>query len=437
MRTNGPSRVESGGLADRREGVVPERSYPRLPTPDSLFYLGGFDLPLRQARGVQTLHTAHALAESGCRVRLVVGRAPRAGLADLLADYGLRPHPRLSVLALPTVRLPKLPLRSYVHPRLAVWNWSYGLAAVAALRLLPADKRPRLVFARDPRLARLFLQARGLTGAEVIYEVHELFSTRAREPVATGPAGGSPPSRVPRLRRLEQAVFDQAARLIVLTGACKALLVEEFGVAAARVLVAPDAAAAVPAELPAVRLDGETVVYAGQLYPWKGVDTLVRALALLPRARLKIVGGLAADDPHAGRLRDLAAELGVLGRVHFRGFVPHAQVGAELAGAAVAVVPLPDNPMSRYFTSPLKLYEYMAAGLPIVASDLPSLREVLQHEQNALLVRPDDPAALAEAIGRLLADPALGERLRRQAHAAVQRWTWSERAASVLSFLSE
>jgi glycosyltransferase involved in cell wall biosynthesis len=91
--------------------------------------------------------------------------------------------------------------------------------------------------------------------------------------------------------------------------------------------------------------------------------------------------------------------------------------------------------MARYFTSPLKLYEYMAAGLPIVASDLPSLREVLRHDENALLVPPDEPAALADSLGRLLTDAALGERLRRQAHADVQGRTWSARAASVLSFL--
>jgi glycosyltransferase involved in cell wall biosynthesis len=401
----------------------------------NLLYLAGIDLPMRQARAVQTLHTTHALAEQGCQVRLVVGRAPRNGLKVVLGDYGLTPHPNLSLLSLPTLRLPRLPIDAYVHPRLAAWNWSYGLAAIAALRLLPAEQRPELVFARDPRLAQLLLQARPWTGTKVVYEVHELFSTRARESLSTNLDGGRPPNRTPRVRRLEQAVFRDAWRLIALTAACKALLVEEFGVPAEQVLVAPDAAARVPAGLPPRAKDGRTIIYAGQLYPWKGVGTLVRALSRLPGARLKLVGGLSAEDPDAAALRALAGDLGVLGRLQLVGFLPHAEVADALAGASVAVVPLPDNPMARYFTSPLKLFEYMAAGLPIVASDLPALREVLRPDENALLVPPDDSEALADAIGRLLADRELADRLRRQAHADVQDRTWAARAANMLSFL--
>ena len=64
--------------------------------------------------------------------------------------------------------------------------------------------------------------------------------------------------------------------------------------------------------------------------------------------------------------------------------------------------------MARLFTSPLKLFDYMAAGVPIVASDLPALREVLRHEENALLARPGDPEAFALAVRRVLADPGAG-----------------------------
>ena len=395
----------------------------------SLFYAGGIDLPMRQARAVQTLHTARALAAHGCRVTLAAARTPRRGLVDVLAGYGLSPHPNLTILSLPTVRLPELPLAALAHPRLAVRNWSYALSALLALRLLPADRRPALVLARDPRVAWLFLHARGFSGARVVYEVHEIFSTGAREPVSR--AGPLPLLRIPRLRRLEQSVFNAASHCITLTECCRQLLVREFGVSPERVFVAPDAVAHVPAQLPRRAAETRRVVYAGQLYPWKGVDTLVRALAFLPRARLKIVGGLAEGDPHAQALRALARELALADRIDFTGFIPHHRVAGAISDSAAAVIPLPDNPMARYFTSPLKLYEYMAAGLPIVATDLPAIREVLRHDQNALLVPPGDAPAMAAALDRLLSEPELAERLRSRAFEDVKDRTWASRAAII------
>jgi glycosyltransferase involved in cell wall biosynthesis len=400
----------------------------------TLLYVGGIDLPTPQARAVQSLHTAYALAAQGCNVILAVGRAERLSMAKTLADYGLAPDHNLTILALPTLRLPHLPISAYVHPRLAVWNWSYGLAAVVAVRLLPAVSRPRVVLARDPRLAWLFLRARAWTQADVVYEVHELFSTRAREPVAA--IGKDPPVRTPRVRCLEQTVFRNAAGLITLTKACRQLIVDEFGVRPQRILVAPDAVSSVPGSLPPRRVDTRTIVYAGHLYPWKGPATLIRALALVPEARLKIVGGHPGRDSNAEAIRSLARDLGVFERVELSGFLPHAQVASAIVGAAAGVAPLPDNPMSRYFTSPLKLYEYMAAGVPIVASDLPAIREVLRHGHNALLVPPDEPAALAAALQRLLSEPQLADRLRAQAFADVAGCTWAARAQAIASFLA-
>jgi glycosyltransferase involved in cell wall biosynthesis len=101
----------------------------------------------------------------------------------------------------------------------------------------------------------------------------------------------------------------------------------------------------------------------------------------------------------------------------------------------VAVLPLPDNLMARYFTSPLKLFDYMAAGAPIVASEMPTVREVLADGDNSLLVAPEDPGALAAAIRRLLVNPGLADRLRRTAFEQVQSYTWDARAARIIEAL--
>jgi glycosyltransferase involved in cell wall biosynthesis len=231
-------------------------------------------------------------------------------------------------------------------------------------------------------------------------------------------------------------VFEQADLLLPLTIACAEILHQQFGVPAQRIAVVPDGTTAPTGPLPRRDQAGRRIVYAGQLYRWKGVDTLLDALALLPEANLTIIGGRGDPaDPDLAACRARAAELGIADRIEFAGFVPHAEVRARISGAAVAVVPLPDNLMARYFTSPLKLFDYMAAGVPIVASDLPALQEVVTDGDSALLVPPDDPAALAQTIRRLLVNPGLADRLRRTAFEAVADYTWERRAARILEAL--
>jgi glycosyltransferase involved in cell wall biosynthesis len=99
-------------------------------------------------------------------------------------------------------------------------------------------------------------------------------------------------------------------------------------------------------------------------------------------------------------------------------------------------LPNPRSAISSAFTSPLKLFEYMASGRPIVASDLPSLREVLRHEENALLAEPGNPQALVAGIQRIKDDAALGQRLAAQARADVAQFTWARRAERLETLFS-
>ncbi len=99
------------------------------------------------------------------------------------------------------------------------------------------------------------------------------------------------------------------------------------------------------------------------------------------------------------------------------------------------MLPNPASAISTRFTSPLKLFEYMAAGRPIVASDLPSIREVLRHEQNALLVEPGDAAALAAGVRRLLDDRPLADRLAQAAVTDVASYSWDRRAERLETLL--
>ncbi|MFT3877372.1 MAG: glycosyltransferase [Propioniciclava sp.] len=169
--------------------------------------------------------------------------------------------------------------------------------------------------------------------------------------------------------------------------------------------------------------------FVGTLKPWHGTEVLVRALAHAPQVELVICG----TGPQEDALRALAAERGVAERVRFLGAVAPESVPSVLAGLDLAVAPYP--PGDHYF-SPLKVYEYLAAGLPVVASAIGSLLGLLA--ECGVLVPPGDEDALGAALAALAADPArrraLGEAGRR---IAVAEHDWRQRHAMIVTACEE
>jgi glycosyltransferase involved in cell wall biosynthesis len=179
-----------------------------------------------------------------------------------------------------------------------------------------------------------------------------------------------------------------------------------------------------------------TIGYAGHLYPWKGVDLILEAVRALQDTRGLIVGGH-DREPDLARLKQLALDLDCASRIVFTGQVPPPDVPARLREADVLILPNRQSAISTDFTSPLKLFEYMASGRPIVASDLPSFREILRDGENALLVEAGNPQALVAAVTRIKTDPDLGTRLARQAREDVRAFTWARRAERLETLFRE
>jgi glycosyltransferase involved in cell wall biosynthesis len=175
-----------------------------------------------------------------------------------------------------------------------------------------------------------------------------------------------------------------------------------------------------------------TVGFVGTLKPWHGVDLLVDTTALLvaedPLYRLLVVG----DGPLGTMLQERAASAGIAAHVETTGGVSPRDVPALLHRFDVAIAPYPR--MDDFYFSPLKVYEYLGAGLPVVASRVGGLADVLDHGRIGVLVEPGNAPALAAAVADLRADPARREALGRAARLrAVARHDWSTVVCSALS----
>ena len=376
-----------------------------------ILYFADIRFPLERANGIQTMETCFALAERGHSVHLIVKPDTQSPARDPFEFYGL---PKTKSLIIERVNAPA---GAGVLARVAYMSFSFGRAF--------GKGRSDVILTRDLGVASALLRIPAGQRPPIVYESHGYapdVSAALPELVATARAPSA--AKLRRLAAREAHVWRTAEGYVTITRALADDLTNRFG-SRERLAVVPDGMRPPAARTP---LPGNSVVgYAGHLYAWKGVDVLLRGLALVPEAKGLIVGGH-DTEPDLGRVNALAGQLGISDRVTFTGLVEPAKVAAHLSEAMILALPNPASAISTRFTSPLKLFEYMAAGRAIVASDLPSIREVVRDGEHALLVEPGSADALAAAIKRLLDDRPLAERLASAAHAAAPQYTWGRRA---------
>ena len=182
----------------------------------------------------------------------------------------------------------------------------------------------------------------------------------------------------------------------------------------------------------ALALDARARValYLGGLQAGRGLEPLIDAAGRLEPDHALVLMGPGHPD-YIARLRDRAAAGGVADRVVFAPPVPTDAVVRWASGADLGLALIQNVSLSYFLSLPNKLFEYVAAGLPVVASDFPEMRRVVEDHGLGAVCRPDDPVAIARAIAWALDDPDRHARLRAAARAAAGELSW-ERESAVL-----
>lgn len=372
-----------------------------------LIYVANIRLPSELAHGLQIMKMCEAFSQAGNEVTLFVPRRFNRIKGNPFEYYNVQKN--FKILRLPCLDLlPISPNRFFfliLSLSFYISAWFYSLF-----------RKFDFVYSRD-FLAGFFFK-------NLILEVHSLPKNS---------------------KRFGSMVRRRAKCLVVLTSFIRQRFID-VGVSQRRIIVAPDAVdlkefglsvsvdfAKKELGLP---LNKKILGYVGSLKTMsmeKGVLAAILSLRHLEESYILYLVGGSPQDVNFYKI--LAKNEGLADRVFFTGEVRHNAVPQYLSAFDYLVAPFPENEHYSYFMSPLKIFEYMATGRPIIASDLPSIREIL-NENNSVLVRPGDDRELASAVRRLSEDPTFGQRIATGALVDIQKYTWGKRADKILSFIA-
>jgi len=247
--------------------------------------------------------------------------------------------------------------------------------------------------------------------------------------------------------RYYRIFFPKISGLILITKKAKEKFID-LGMVKEKILIAPDGVdlnifdldlskdeARKKFNLP---LDKKLLGYTGRFRTMgmdKGIYDILKALKILNDNEIIFIaiGGLGADIDHYTKK---AREAEIEKQIKLLPFRSQSQLAVYQKAFDILLMPFPPNEHYTFYMSPLKMFEYMASGRPIVTSDLPSVREIL-NENNAIFVKPEDPEDLARGIKTALEDKELAQRVSQQAFEDVQFYTWTKRAERIVRFIKE
>lgn len=288
-------------------------------------------------------------------------------------------------------------------------------------------RRPDVIHAHDVNVLPTAWLAARLCGAKLIYDAHE---------ISSGREGYRKIGRI--VAWIEKKIMPRAAGTITTTDARAKFFARAYKVK--RPLVLQNRPRLVSVQGDDRLRSGlglskpyPIVIYQGGQQPGRGLERLVRCALDVPNAYFVFVGGGSLHDD----LKQLAEDLGLQARVFFIPTVPLAELPYFTASADIGVQPIENTCLNHFTTDSNKLFEYVVAGLPVVASDLPEIAKVVKQHDLGLLVKPGDTGALSEALNTLVERPDLRASYSENALRAANTLNWEEQEQGLLELYSK
>ncbi|MDP2676454.1 MAG: glycosyltransferase [bacterium] len=373
-----------------------------------IVYVTHARLPTEKAHGRATVKLCEAFVRAGAELELVVPRLWARAPQDIFAHYNIKK--KFTITYVSAVDFSFQPFFEYATYPLRFISFSV-FAALYCWKKYRKEKN--IIYFSHDAVPLYFLS---FISKNIFYDIHDFPS----ESVYAG------------------TVMKKARGFSVQTKAKIPFLKKHFGVQEDKIVYWPNGTDVAQFMIPMskeearerVMISGrkKIAVYAGQLFSWKGADTFIRASRLLPDIDFYIIGGTKKDVLRTKREVKESANA----NVRFIEFEQHENMPFWFRAADVLVLPNTGREdISRYWTSPMKLFEYMASGTPIVASRLPSIEEIID-EKMAFFAKADNPESFADAIQKAIDG---GQDKGRRAQEEVQKYTWDARAKKIITHM--
>lgn len=372
-----------------------------------IVYLSNSIIPSRTANSVHVMKMCQAFAKNGHEVILIAPDKPSETVTDLYQFYGVDSCFKI-------IRKPWLKTKGRAY----IYGW---LATKLAKQL-----NPDIIYSRS--IIGSFFAT--LIGMPVSFEIHQ-------------PIEDSGKLSSWMFHRLINSNYLK--QLVLITNSLQDYYRNQYPQLKCKVQVSPDGADPISDEIRPIQLPNQNVRlqvgYVGHLYQGKGMEVISQLAHLSPWADFHIVGGVDRD------VKFWQKQCSDLSNIYFWGYVPHQETVRY--NLAFDLVLLPNQEFVgtageknkaniSQWTSPLKAFEYMAAGKPIICSDLPVLREVFEHNVNALLCPPTDLTVWQTALEDLRDDEKLRKRLGKTAKQIfLEKFSWQARAKNILEDIGQ